>query len=112
MTGRNVFIGLQLLHHPSGLPTAAILGAFWASPSPSPIPPRMSSSGSCECGWKGSGGTSTRALTAHKRVCKHLAAKASSNLPKRRAAEIDMSDLEGGLSPLEPPRKTPRRLVR
>ena len=66
----------------------------------------------CRCGWQSTkGGASTRALTAHMKVCPLRAPKATSNRPKRGAMEIDMGDPGDGLAPTEPAQKTPRRLV-
>lgn len=74
---------------------------------------RMMSQTSCECGWKPKkSGNSTRAQTAHLRVCRLREAKVAGSLLKRRAADITADDGGDGLTAIEPARKTPRHSVR
>ena len=79
----------QLTHHPCSMPP----------------------DNTCVCGWKGKENASTRALTIHVKACRVMASAVASKQSKRVAAEIDMGDLGDELSPVEPPRKTPRRSV-
>jgi len=73
----------------------------------------MASQALCDCGWKPRRpGNSTRALTAHLRVCPLREAKVADSQLKRRATDITPGDAGDGLTPIEPARKTPRHSVR
>lgn len=118
LTGINIPSSASISHLPL-LPIALdVSGSLAPTPQVTlhytiPIGPvGMASRDSCECGkWRSKGGNSTRAYTAHLRVCTLRETKATSSSSKRRATEIDTGEPGETLAPAEPPQKTLRRSV-